>query len=59
MRTKLDIAEKIIWELSNASVSQDAAEEALIQTGNDIDSARTNLGQVSYFLKLFILPATL
>ena len=49
MRTKLDIAEKIIWELSNASVSQDAAEEAVIQTRNDIDSARTNLGQVSYF----------
>ena len=49
-KTQLDIAEKIIRELSNAAVSQDAAEEAVIQTRNDIDSARTNLGQVSYFL---------
>ena len=49
LRTQLDIAEKIIRELSNAAVSQDAAEEAVIQTRNDIDSARTNLGQVSYF----------
>ena len=49
-KTQLDIAEKIIKELSNAAVSQDAAEEAVIQTRNDIDSARTNLGQVSYFL---------
>ena len=48
-KTQLDIAEKIIRELSNAAVSQDAAEEAVIQTRNDIDSARTNLGQVSYF----------
>ena len=46
LRTQLDIAEKIIRELSNATVSQDAAEEAVIQTRNDIDSARTNLGQV-------------
>ena len=58
-KTQLDIAEKIIRELSNAAVSQDAAEEAVIQTRNDIDSARTNLGQVSYFLKLFIWCATL
>ena len=58
-KTQLDIAEKIIRELSNAAVSQDAAEEAVIQTRNDIDSARTNLGQVSYFLKLFIWNATL
>ena len=49
-KTQLDIAEKIIKELSNAAVSQDAAEEAVIQTRNDIDSARTNLGQVSYIL---------
>ena len=47
-KTQLDIAEKIIRELSNAAVSQDAAEEAVIQTRDDIDSARTNLGQVSY-----------
>ena len=53
-KTQLDIAEKIIRELSNAAVSQDAAEEAVIQTRNDIDSARTNLGQVSYFLNYFI-----
>ena len=53
-KTQLDIAEKIIKELSNAAVSQDAAEEAVIQTRNDIDSARTNLGQVSYFLNYFI-----
>ena len=48
-KTQLDIAEKIIRELSNAAVSQDAAEEAVIQTWNDIDSAGTNLGQVSHF----------
>ena len=54
-KTQLDIAEKIIRELSNAAVSQDAAEEAVIQTRNDIDSARTNLGQVSYFFKTFHL----
>ena len=47
-KTQLDIAEKIIRELSNAAVSQDAAEEAVIQTRNDIDSARTNLGQVRF-----------
>ena len=58
-KTQLDIAEKIIRELSNAADSQDAAEEAVIQTRNDIDSARTNLGQVSYFFKLFIWRATL
>ena len=54
-KTQLDIAEKIIKELSNAAVSQDAAEEAVIQTRNDIDSARTNLGQVSYFFNFFHL----
>ena len=54
-KTQLDIAEKIIRELSNAAVSQDAAEEAVIQTRNDIDSARTNLGQVSYFFNFFYL----
>ena len=46
-KTQLDIAEKIIKELSNAAVSQDAADLAVVQTRNDIDSARTNLGQVS------------
>ena len=45
-KTQLDIAEKIIKELSNAAVSQDAADLAVAQTRNDIDSARTNLGQV-------------
>ena len=58
-KTQLDIAEKIIRELSNAAVSQDAAEEAVIQTRNDIDSARTNLGQVSYFFETFFWCATL
>ena len=45
-KTQLDIAEKIIKELGNAAVSQDAADLAVVQTRNDIDSARTNLGQV-------------
>ena len=47
-KTQLDIAEKIIKELSNAAVSQDAAETAVCRTQNDINSARTNLGQVSF-----------
>ena len=48
-KTQLEIAEKIINELSKAAVSQDAAETAVGQTRTDIDSARTNLGQVSFF----------
>ena len=46
-KTQLQIAEKIIEELGKADVSQDAAEVAVGQTRTDIDSARTNLGQVS------------
>jgi len=45
-KTQLEIAEKIINELSKAAVSQDAAETAVGQTRTDIDSARTNLGQI-------------
>ena len=47
-KTQLQIAEKIIEELGKADVSQDAAEVAVGQTRTDIDSARTNLGQVSF-----------
>ena len=54
-KTQLEIAEKIINELSKAAVSQDAAEQAVGQTRTDIDSARTNLGQVSFFRHLTFL----
>ena len=50
-KTQLQIAEKIIEELGKADVSQDAAEVAVGQTRTDIDSARTNLGQVSFSKK--------
>jgi len=56
-KTQLDIAEKIIKELSNAAVSQDAADLAVAQTRNDIDSARTNLGQIQNDMEIAVHAA--
>ena len=47
-KEQLDSAESVTKALSQAAVSQDAAELAVTQTRTDIDSARADLGKVSY-----------
>lgn len=46
---QLSSAESITEALSQAAVSQDAADIAVSQTQTDIDSARSDLGQVNKF----------
>merc|ERR1712141_683716 len=41
-----EVAENVTRSLSEAAVSQDAAEIAVTQTRQDIDSARSDLGQI-------------
>ena len=46
-KAQLESAESVTRALSQAAVSQDAADLAVTQTRSDIDSARADLGQVS------------
>ena len=48
-RQQLSSAENVTEALSQAAVSQDAADIAVTQTRTDIDSARGDLGKVSKF----------
>ena len=45
-KAELDRAESVVKNLSEADESQNAADIAVSQTRNDIDSARADLGQV-------------
>ena len=50
-----EVAENVTRSLSEAAVSQDAAEIAVTQTRQDIDSARSDLGQVHLYCQLICL----
>ena len=45
-KAELAKAEKVAEDLSQAEESQNAADDAVTQTKQDIDSARSDLGQV-------------
>ena len=50
-----EVAESVTQSLSEAAVSQDAADIAVTQTRQDIDSVRSDLGQVYLFSRIFLL----
>ena len=50
-----EVAESVTQSLSEAAVSQDAADIAVTQTRQDIDSVRSDLGQVYLFSGIFLL----
>ena len=53
-KAELAKAEKVAEDLSQAEESQNAADDAVTQTKQDIDSARSDLGQVNLNLPQFI-----
>ena len=48
-KAELAKAEKVAEDLSQAEESQNAADDAVTQTKQDIDSARSDLGQVNIY----------